>query len=58
MGKSLKESVVQPKVLIGKLVEVKLNFQRSDVIRSVQLYRKQLPLDYFVIQTSLQSRHE
>jgi hypothetical protein len=64
MGKSSKGSVVQPKALIGKLVEVNLNFQRSvtelplDVIRSVQLYRKQPPLDYFVIQTNLQNRHE
>ena len=64
MGKRSKGSVVQPKVLIDKLVEVNLNFQRSvtelplDVIRGVQLYRKQLPLDYFVIQTNLQSRHE
>jgi hypothetical protein len=55
---------VKPKALIGKLVEVNLNFQRSvtelplDVIRDVQLYRKQLPMDYSVIQTNLQSRHE
>jgi hypothetical protein len=55
---------VQPKAQIGQLVEVNLNFQRSvtklplDAIRGVQLYRKQLPLDYFVIQKNLQSRHQ
>ena len=55
---------MQPKALIGKLVEVNLKFQRSvtglplDVIRGVQLCRKQLPLDYFVIQTNLQITHE
>jgi hypothetical protein len=64
MGKSSKGRVVQPKALIGKLVEVNLKFQRSvtdlplNVIRGAQLYRKQLPLDYFVIQTNLQSRYE